>query len=103
MREPVARKYRVIGCEIAQKALFCWPQRRSPSTEKTRLAATLGRLFRAQPDGTSGRGLDRNQGRRKGADPEGRALFVVRVFLNKIKILFNLGEGQTPLEPFSGP
>lgn len=55
MREPVARKYRVIGCEIAQKALFCWPQRRSPSTEKTRLAATLGRLFRAQPDGTSGR------------------------------------------------
>ncbi len=103
MREPVARKCGVIGCEIAQKALFCWPQRRSPSTEKTRLAAMLGRLFRAQPDGTSGRGPDRNQGRKKGTAPEGWGLFVGPVFLNKIKILFNLGESQTALEPFSAP
>lgn len=66
---------------------FVGPQRRSPSAEKTRLAAMLGRLFRAQPDGTSGRGPDRNQGRRKGADPEGMALFVGPVFLNKIRLL----------------
>lgn len=55
----------------------------------------LGRLFRAQPDGTSGRGPDRNQGRKKGADPEGRALFVGPVFLNKIRVLCLFAGGRS--------
>ena len=62
-------------------------------------------------DGFSARSLTGRQGEgrtgtrdgKKGADPEGRALFVGPVFLNKIKILFNLGESQTALEPFSAP
>lgn len=55
----------------------------------------LGRLFRAQPDGTSGRGPDRNQGRKKGADPEGRALFVGPAFLNKIRVLCLFAGGRS--------
>ena len=55
----------------------------------------LGRLFRTQPDGTSGRGPDRNQGRKKGADPEGRALFVGPVFLNKIRVLCLFAGGRS--------
>ena len=62
-------------------------------------------------DGFSARSLTGRQGEgrtetrdgKKGTAPKGRALFVGPVFLNKIKILFNLGESQTAPEPFSAP
>lgn len=55
----------------------------------------LGRLFRAQPDGTSGRGPDRNQGRKKGTAPKGWGLFVGPVFLNKIRVLCLFAGGRS--------
>lgn len=68
-------------------------------------------LRRCLDDGFSARSLTGRQGEgrtetrdgKKGTAPEGWGLFVGPVFLNKIKILFNLGESQTALEPFSAP
>ena len=68
-------------------------------------------MRRCLDDGFSARSLTGRQGEgrtetrdgKKGTAPKGRALFVGPVFLNKIKILFNLGESQTAPEPFSAP
>ena len=62
-------------------------------------------------DGFSARSLTGRQGEgrtetrdgKKGQTRRGGPFFVGPVFLNKIKILFNLGGSQTALEPFLSP
>ena len=62
----------VIGGEIAQKTLFCWSQRRSPSAENPLLSGALRARFSARSLAQPGRDPCRNIWTTNfGTDPEG--------------------------------